>query len=121
MPTEQEKLVKRKKWYTILASKEFNNVEIGELPASEADFLVGRNLPVSLSNVTNDIKKQNIRITFKITGVQDNKAITEAVAYELSPMQVKRLIRPDKSKIDDSFLCETKHKGQIQNIFLSKE
>ena len=98
---------KKKIWYTILASKEFNNFIIGETTSSSPNSLVGRKIRVPLSELIKNPKKQNLNITFSITQVKEN-ADTEIVNYELSSSFIKRIVKPGKDKIDDSFIFKTK-------------
>ena len=51
---------KRKKWYPILASQEFRQIEIGETTTSSPDSLIGRTVNANLSQLTRDMKKQNL-------------------------------------------------------------
>ncbi len=113
---------KRKKWYGILASKEFNNLEIGETLASSDGVLVGRSIEVNLANLTNDPKSQNIKIKFKIKEVKGNEAYTEIYNYEMSSTYIRRVVKPGKGKIDDSILLTTKDdiKLRIKPLFLTK-
>jgi len=113
---------KKKKWYGILASPEFNNIEIGETLADSEESLIGRSLEVNLANITNDPKSQNIKIKFKINQVKGNEAYTEVYRYELSSTYIKRVVKPTKNKVDDSILFATKDniKIRIKPLFLTK-
>ncbi len=105
---------KRKKWYPILASKEFRQVEIGETVTSSPDSLIGRTLEANLMQLASNTKKQNYSVKFKITEVKDDKAFTEVKEYYMSPSALKRLIFSDKEKIEDSFACQTKDKIKVR-------
>ena len=105
MPEEKRK---RKKWFTILASKEFREMEIGEIPSISLENLMGKTISVPLSVLTNDMKKQNILVTFKIINTKENKITTEIKKIELQQTAVKRVARRGKNKIDDSFTAKTK-------------
>lgn len=99
---------KPKKWYSILAPQEFKQIEIGETLTSSPNSLLGKTLKINLMQLTNDIKKQNVNITFKIIQIKDDKAFTEIKKYELLQMAVRRIISKEKNKLDSSFLCKTK-------------
>jgi len=98
---------KKKTWYTIVASKEFNNSIIGDTITYSPDSLIGRTIKVSLSDLTRNSKQQNTNITFSIINVKE-KANTELVSYELSSSFIKRLVKPGKDKFDDSLILTTK-------------
>ena len=103
-----EEKKKRKKWFSIPASKEFRELEIGEVPANSVEDLLNKHLSVPLSMITNDFKKQGILITFRVTEIKDNKPVTEIKKIEMQPTAVKKAARRDKNKIDDSFESKTK-------------
>lgn len=106
---------KRKKtWFNIVTPKELGNYLIGETTAFEPQQLIGRNVQISLMNILNDPKKQNVQLIFKIKSVSDKNAITEIMKYELIPSYVKRMMRKGRNKIEDSFIIETKDKIKIR-------
>lgn len=113
MAEEISKKIKRKKWITILPSEHFRVPEIGETLTADPSKLVGKTVSVSLMDLTRDPKRQNLKITFKITQVKDNKALTEVKRYEMIPSSIKRLVRQGKSKVDSSLKFETKDKVKI--------
>ena len=107
---EKEKIKKKKKkWYTILASSEFNKQVIAETISSDPKSLIGRTIKFSLMNLTREIKHQNIKIIFSINSVNENNALTEVVGYELVPSFIKRITRTGREKIDDVNTYETKN------------
>ncbi|MEM3154824.1 MAG: hypothetical protein QW165_04660 [Candidatus Woesearchaeota archaeon] len=107
-------VVKKKKWVPIRAPKLFNEQVIGESFVGEAQELVGRSVTVSLMTLTNDPQKQVINVSFRITGAKDNVAQTELVGYQVLPSAAKKLMRRQRSKIDDSFIVETADKKFIR-------
>ncbi len=105
---------KKKKWVTIYASSVFNNINIGETLVVEQNEALGKTLEVNLADLTNDIKKQNILLTFAANKIQDQKVVCHIIGYELSPSYVKRVIKRARSKIEDSFLCFTKDEVKVR-------
>jgi small subunit ribosomal protein S3Ae len=108
------KVTKKKRWYKVLASPAFRSSEIGEAPALEPENMVGKVFRINLMNLTRDMKKQNLNVSFKVTEIKGSDAITELVNYEMAPVNVKRLVKKAKDKIEDSFVCETKDKVKIR-------
>jgi ribosomal protein S3AE len=104
----------KKKWVPVFASKEFNNIEIGEIPCEEPSKLIGKVIRVNLYNLTNDSRRQNSEIAFKIIKADEKKADTEAVDFKILSAHLKRTIKKEKEKIDDSFECETKDKIKMR-------
>ncbi len=112
---------KKKKGYLLLAS-EFNNMEIGETMASEDSFLIGRSIDMSLAQMMDDPKMQNVKIRFKIKEIKDGKGYGEVYEYMMLPTYVKRVVKPAKEKVEDSFVLLTKDniKVRIKPIMLTK-
>ncbi len=104
---------KKKKWYTLVAPKEMNQVIIGETLASDPSGLIGRVINANLMTLTNDLKKQNMNMAFKVTNVKESTAETEFVSYSITPAHVKRLAKRSRDKAEDSFRCETKDGKKI--------
>jgi len=114
---------KRKKtWYKILAPKEFNTAVIGETLADDSNALVGKTVSANLMSIFNDPRKQNVKAKFKVVSVSEGKALTEFFSYELLGSYLKRMIRKKRSRVDDSFVCETKEgvKLRIKPIALTR-
>lgn len=107
-PPKQTLIKKKKKWYTVVAPKEMNNVSIGETMAPDADALKGRVVEANMMTLTNDPKKQNIAAKFKVRDVKESIAETELISYYIVPAHVKRLTKRAREKAEDSFKCETK-------------
>ena len=112
MPEQIVKL-KKKQWYPIIAPKQFDHVVLGETLVADPNAMIGKTLSHSLMNLTNDSKRQNINIHFKIVEVEGNKAKTKVIAYQIIPSSVKRFVRRNSEKMDISFNCET-----ADNVFL---
>ena len=113
MAHEQVTKLKKRQWFQIIAPKQFENVVLGETLVYEPQAMLGKTLSHNLMNLSNDPKKQNINIRFKIVDVQDNKGITSIIGYEIVPSSVKRFVRRNSEKMDLSFTCDT-----ADNIFV---
>ena len=100
--------IRKKIWYPILAPKMFHNVELGETFVYEPNAMIGKTITQNLMNLTNDIKKQNVNMKFEVESIENNKAKTKIIAFNIVPATVKRLARRDSRKMDISFTCKTK-------------
>lgn len=98
---------KKKKWYTLLAPEAFNHFELGETPANMPDEVEGRTVISNLMVLTGNSKRQNTNVIFRVTKVQGDKAFTEFINYQMAPSSIKRMMRRNKSRVDDSFVCKT--------------
>lgn len=109
-------IVKKKKkvWYNLLSPKDFGDFTIAETMASEPSQLTGRVVKMSLMDLANDPKKQNVQLTFKVTDVKEKDANTELIRYDLMPSYVRRMMRKERGKVEDSFVAETKDNIKIR-------
>jgi len=98
---------KKKKWYMIYAPKAFNELFLGETPALEPEQVKGRCVESSLMLLLGDLKKQGYAVTFRINEVKDNRALTEAIKYEIKPYAIRKFIRKGCTRIDDSFMTSS--------------
>lgn len=112
MPEAVTKL-KKKQWYQLVAPKQFGEIVLGETLVGDAQAMLGKTLSHNLMNLTNDPKRQNININFKIIDVQNNKGLTSIIGYEILPSSVKRFVRRSNEKMDLSFVCDT-----ADNVFV---
>ncbi len=97
----------KKKWYKIIAPAIFNEQEVGETYLAHPEKAIGRTSKINLMTLTNDPKKQNINVCFRISGADGEKLKTEIYNYNLIPSSLKRFIRRGRARIDDSFACIT--------------
>lgn len=105
---------KKKKWYTILAPANFDNKELGDSLVLEPENLMGKKIKVNLMTLTNDIKKQNIRLKFEVTEIKESKGLTTPTEFELSPALIKRYVRRKKDRLDESLVYMTKDEKKVR-------
>ena len=104
---EQIVKLKKKQWYPIVAPKQFGEEILGETLVSNPQLMLGKTLSHNLMNLTNDPKRQNINIYFRVVSVENGKGLTSIVGYEITPSSVKRFVRRNSEKMNLSFECET--------------
>ncbi|MBS3148035.1 hypothetical protein J4219_04070 [Candidatus Woesearchaeota archaeon] len=107
-------IIKKKRWVAIIAPKLFNDQLLGESFVEEPANLVGRCVSVSLMVLTGDPQKQNVSVSFKIVGVQNDMVTTELTGYRLLPAAAKKMMRRKRNKIEDSFIVESADKKIIR-------
>ena len=94
---------KAKRWYTIRAPRTpWSFRVIGETLAEDPLQLIGRNYEVIQNELDGDFSKMHVKVVFKVTDVLGNDAITEFVGHELLKDHVRRQVRRDRGKIDDT-------------------
>ena len=114
MPHEQIVKLKKKQWYQIIAPQQFENAVIGETLVADPQLMLGKTLSHNLMNLSNDMKKQNVSIHFKIISIEGDKGRTGIIGYQIVPSSIKRLVRRNSEKMDLSFACETIDKVMVR-------
>ena len=103
-----------KSWYKVLAPPYFGNVELGTLPASEPEKLVGRIINSTLYEVTDDFAHQYLKMRFQITEVDGKTAHTMFKGHEYSRDFLRSLVRRRTTKIDGIFNLIVKDGYKLQ-------
>ncbi len=114
---------KRKKWFKVYASKEFDQKEIAETPAEKEKTVPGRTINANLGDLTGERQKRHITIKFKIKEVKGQQAYTEIVKHEASHGYINRLVRRKSSKIEAVQTVTTKdnRKVKVKTLALSQK
>jgi len=97
-----------KAWYTVLAPPYFGNVELGSVPADEAEKLIGRVVSSTLYDITNDFAHQYLKMYFQITEIDGKTAKTTFKAHEYSRDYLRSLVRRRTTKVDGMLNIITK-------------
>ncbi len=97
-----------KKWYNVLAPANFGSVIVATTPVDEAWKLLGRNIEVTLYDLTGDITQVHIHLYFQIWKVDGENAYTIFKGHELARDYVRSLTRRKSSRITAIFNVVTK-------------
>ncbi len=104
----QTRKKKKKVWVSILAPKDFNNIEVGETQVYDVEKVIGKRILSSMSFLIKDPKKQNIKVLLSVKEVKENKALTEIIGFEVISANIKRLSKISKGKVERSLKFKTK-------------
>jgi len=111
----------KKQWFSIVAPPIFNNTLLGDTPVNEVSELKGRVISVTMADLIGDMRRQYIRVNFKVKDVKDGKAQTEVIGYEISPAHLKRLGKRSGIRLEDSFIVSGKDaKFRIKPLLLTR-
>lgn len=99
---------RKKKYFSILAPKLFQERELGQTIAYDSSSLQGRRMDSNLMMLTGNIKKQHINLTFIVDRVQGDTGFTRVQRYEVLAAAIKRKVRRQRDRLDESFTCVTK-------------
>ncbi len=90
---------KSKQWYSIVTPEMMGQQDIGETPASDPQLLMGRIIEITLGDVTNDMSKQNIKMSLMIDQVGGDSAYTKFMGHELTRDYLRSLVKRQTSMI----------------------
>ncbi len=99
---------KLKKWFTVYAPKQFNEVQIAEMPANDEKAVVGRNIKVALSSLTNNPAHAYTEVILKVTDVNGEAAHTKIIRVEQLYSYIRSLVRRYRSVASGVFPAVTK-------------
>ncbi|KXA99012.1 hypothetical protein AKJ47_00555 [candidate division MSBL1 archaeon SCGC-AAA261G05] len=89
-----------KKWYEIVAPPMFGSQKIGETIAADPEQLKGRVLEVTLRDLIDDYSKSHVKLYFKVTRVEGERAITEFVSHDMAKGYIRSQVRRRATKVD---------------------
>ena len=94
---------KSTRWYTIRASRHpWAFKVIGETIAEDESMLIGRNYEILQNELDGDFSKMHVKVQFRISGVVGGDALTEYIGHEMLKDHIRRQVRRDRGKIDDT-------------------
>lgn len=89
----------KKNWYEIEAPIFFKGQIIGETPASDPKYLVGRTVSISLADLVQDAKRFYLKFNFRIVNV-DGKAKTIFTGHDVTYERIYRMVQRHSRRID---------------------
>lgn len=102
------KKVKKKFPVEIEAPEYLNSVKLGSSQVTDLTTLIGKTSKINLMYVTNNVKNQNVRLTFRIIDVSSGLAKTEVSTYEQIPYYLGRFVKKSSDLVEDSFQLTSK-------------
>ncbi len=109
---EEKKIVvkkwKGKDWFNVLAPPNFAEVYLAQTPTTDPKNLKGRNIEVSVSDITGDSHKDHMKMKFLIERVEDKNAHTRFNGFEVVRQHVMRMVRKRNRKVQMIFDATTK-------------
>jgi small subunit ribosomal protein S3Ae len=97
-----------KAWYMVVAPPFFGNVELGSVPAQEAEQLVGRVVEATLYDITGDFSHMYLKMFFQVNELDGKTAKTLFKGHEYSRDYLRSLVRRRTTKVDGLFNLTTK-------------
>lgn len=100
--------VKKKIWCRLIAPKMFGGRQLGEMYLTNPEKALGRKLRINLKDLTGNVRDQNMYVMFQVNNVQNTVLHTAVLGYELNSAFVKRLVRKNTARLDNTFNFTTK-------------
>jgi small subunit ribosomal protein S3Ae len=111
---------KGKEWYQILAPKMFGEAVIGETLSIEPSQLKGRIVEVSLIELIGDPNKYYIKLFFKVSEIDSNKAYTIFFGHDCTRDFLARIVQPRTTRIDTNEIVKFEDgKIRIKSVAIS--
>ncbi|MCC7552785.1 hypothetical protein KO317_03950 [Candidatus Micrarchaeota archaeon] len=107
---------KSKIWYKVVAPEEYENKEIGEVPASDPKILLNKiiKVPLFLIGGKPGAASINTKLNFRIVDIKGTTAFTKLIGHEVDQSFIKTLARRRRSVIDHVVDVETKDGNKIR-------
>ena len=94
---------KSKRWYTIRAPRNpWSFRVIGETLAEEPEQLIGRTYDIMQNELDGDFSKMHVQVVFRITEALGGDALTEFIGHNVQKDHIRRQIRRERGKVDDT-------------------
>jgi small subunit ribosomal protein S3Ae len=104
---------KGKKWYVVVAPEMFGRTVVGEIPGDSPEKLLGRNIEITLGELTSDASKQHTKLIFQVKEVDGDTASTKFLGHRLSRDYLRSLVKRKTSKIDVISTVETRDGSKV--------
>ncbi len=104
----------RKKWFTVIAPDKLNKKEIGDIPANEPNFLLGRTVETTFGQISGNRRDVFNKIVLKINKVQGETANTEVKKFFVADSYIQSLHRRKKQRVLVVFHAKTKDEKELK-------
>jgi small subunit ribosomal protein S3Ae len=114
MAVKKSSKVIKKKWFKIIAPSLLKEAVVGETFLANPEDIIGKKITTSLGNITGENQKQHTHVKLTVNSYQDGLFKTEIQGWKLLPSAMKKFVRRNRSRIDDSFVVITKDKKYVR-------
>ncbi len=99
--------LKGKEWYTLKAPEMFGGGNIGEIPASTEEAVVGRTVESGATDLHGSSKKYYFKIRMKVDEVDGNTCSLKFMGHDCSRDYITRIVRKNSKRVDEVTRVET--------------
>ncbi len=120
-PKSQIDKWKRKRWFTVLSPKAFEERPLLETPAEKPELVIGRTVKVFAREVSSSAKRSPVQLIFQVDNVQGSNAYTKVAGMQLNPGELRRTVRRRNSKVDivQNVSCKDGVQARIHTVVVS--
>lgn len=104
----QKTKVKKRSWVQVFAPSIFKEQVVAEIPVYDKTNCVGKVVQSNMMTLTGDMRSQSVNAKLIITEVKENKAYSQITRYEITSPTIKRFVRRNRDRIDESLVYQTK-------------
>ena len=101
---------KGKEWFSVKAPKMFENRVIGDIPATDPQSLVGRNIVATMAELGGNPNSYFLKFRFKITSVEGKEADSRFNGMDVMKERIYRIVRKGTSRVEIITDIETNDK-----------
>ncbi|MBN2042539.1 MAG: hypothetical protein JW754_01915 [Candidatus Aenigmarchaeota archaeon] len=99
---------KGKDWFNIIAPENFAGIFLAQTPTTDPKNIMGRTIEVSVSEITGDRHRDNMKMKFVVERIEGKNAHTRFNGFESVREHVMRMVRKRNRKVQIIFDSVTK-------------
>ena len=103
----------KKKWFPVKAPSTYSK-ELPQITAYDPSELVGRNILISMKELTGSSRDSNVNAKFEIVKVQGDTAVTESRGLFVQDSQISRISRRARTRVVFVFYAKDKEGKKIK-------
>lgn len=90
---------KVKQWFTLIAPKLFNEVEVAQVPAQDPVHLLNRIIEMPLKDITKDLSHMYINVKLRVEEIKGKNAYSKFIGHALAREHIQALGRRNRSML----------------------
>ena len=120
---KEEKIIvkkwKGKEWFNIMSPAYLGAKLIGQTPTTDPKGVVGRNIDVSIAELTGDNRKRHMKVMLRINKIEGKTCLTSFNGLECVREHLMRMVRKRNQKVETIFNTGTKDGWFLKIKFLT--
>ncbi len=84
---------KAKRWYSVVAPKFFNEVEVAQVPALDDEHILNRVIEIPLKDITHDLSHMYSNVRLRVAEIKGKTAYTKFIGHSVSREYLRTMVR----------------------------